>query len=280
MSTATSHQYKHPHPAVAVDLCIFTLGEGSRLELLLVERGVEPFKGHWALPGGFVRMEEDLAEAAQRELEEETGLSQAYIEQVATFGKPDRDPRERVISVAYYAIVRGLTSAVRPGSDAAKTRWCPVDELPPLAFDHKEIIAAARVKLIDKVRRTSIALQFLPGEFTLSELQALYENIGGEPIDKRNFRKWAAESSLIKDTGRQRRGMQHRPAKLFRSASRGVMQVSGVAGALPESAEVVERKENAALDLSYRRGYQDALNALQAEVSTAQRSLLKDLKRG
>jgi 8-oxo-dGTP diphosphatase len=216
MTRQLPYCYKHPHPAVAVDLVIFTLRDDS-LHLLLIERGAAPFRGQWALPGGFVRINENLPDAAQRELREETGLSQGYLEQVGAFGKPDRDPRERVISIAFFAIISADKVALHAGSDAHRVEWRPCSDLPPVAFDHREIIEAARLMLADKINRTTIALQCLPPEFTLTELQRVFEAVRGELIDKRNFRKWAESLSFIKETGKMRRGAQHRPAALYKA---------------------------------------------------------------
>jgi 8-oxo-dGTP diphosphatase len=210
------HSYKHPHPAVAVDLAIFTLRE-CRAHVLLIERGREPFKGKWALPGGFVRIDEDLIEAAYRELSEETGVSDAYLEQIGAFGAPARDPRERVISIGYFAVLASNALEVRAGGDAAVAQWWPLKRLPALAFDHAEILARARHALTQKLTATEIALLFLPAEFTLTELQQVHEAILGEPLDKRNFRKWAAGQPYLKSTGRMRSGAAHRPAALYRA---------------------------------------------------------------
>ena len=210
-----TYSYRHPHPAVAVDVAIFTVRE-QRLEVLLVERGVEPYKGSWALPGGFVRIHEDLLAAAARELKEETGVEGAYLRQVGAFGAPGRDPRERVISIAYFAILSSETIALEASTDAAAAKWCPFTALPRLAFDHKEIVAAAHRALVDELSNSLIAFQFLGDEFTLTELQQVHEAIRGEPLDKRNFRKWIAAVGTVRATGRLRRAGQHRPAELYR----------------------------------------------------------------
>lgn len=209
------YSYRHPHPAVAVDVVIFTVRE-QRLEVLLIERGVEPYKGLWALPGGFVRIQEDLLAAAMRELKEETGVEGAYLRQVAAFGAPSRDPRERVISIAYFAILSAETIALKASTDAAAARWWPFPALPPLAFDHEEIVAAAHRALVEELSASLIAFQFLGDEFTLTELQQVHEAIRGEPLDKRNFRKWIAALGTVRPTGRVRRTGQHRPAEVFR----------------------------------------------------------------
>jgi len=275
MKTDRLYSYKYPHPAVAVDIAIFTLRD-SALNVLIVERGVKPFAGMWALPGGFVRMEEDLAAAAYRELREETGLTQAYIEQLGAFGRPDRDPRERVISVAFVAIIPSDQIELVAGSDAKGVRWCPIDELPELAFDHAEIVAAARERVADKVRRSTIAVQFLPSEFTLTELQSVYEAIRGESIDKRNFRKWASTLAYLKPTGRRRHGGQHRPAALYRATRHTLLALPETGSDTGEDSE--SRSEARATAAAYRRGFQDALSAFEKAMTQARKSLMQALK--
>jgi 8-oxo-dGTP diphosphatase len=274
MSKQLPYCYKYPHPAVAVDIAIFTLRDNT-LNVLIVERGVEPFAGMWALPGGFVRMDEDLAVGAYRELREETGLTQAYIEQLGAFGRPDRDPRERVISIAFVAIIPSDQLELVAGSDARGVRWCQVGDVPNLAFDHAEIVTAARVRIADKVKRTTIAVQFLPSEFTMSELQAVYEAIRGEIVDKRNFRKWASALSYLKPTGKFRHGGQHRPAALYRATTDAVITMPDVGG---ESADRSETGSDArSLKDAYRRGYQDGVTALERATIDTRKSLLKSL---
>jgi 8-oxo-dGTP diphosphatase len=216
---AHPYAYRHPHPAVTVDVVIFTV-RVHRLELLLIKRGVQPFKGFWALPGGFVRSDEDLAAAAVRELREEAGIDGAFLQQVGAFGKPDRDPRERVISVAFYAVIPATALILTAGSDAAEARWWPFATLPQAAFDHKEIIAAAHSAVVDDLAHSSVAYQFLAPEFTLTELQQVHEAIRGHSLDKRNFRKWITALGTIRPSGRIRRGGPHRPAELFRLRAR------------------------------------------------------------
>ena len=218
------YSYQYPHPALTVDIVIFTIRDG-RLQLLLIRRGGEPYRGNWALPGGFVEMDEGLEQAARRELEEETGVSAAYLEQLYTFGRPDRDPRERVITVAYYALIPSDKLQLRAASDAEAVGWFAMDNLPELAFDHDEILAMAYRRLLAKLDYSTIALQFLPAEFTLSELQAVYEAIQGAPLDKRNFRKWIVAKGLIEETGEERRDGAHRPARLYRLTRPGDLAI-------------------------------------------------------
>jgi 8-oxo-dGTP diphosphatase len=272
MADKQTHQYKHPHPAVAVDLVIFTLREDG-LHILLIERGVAPFLGSWALPGGFVQIDEGLLEAAQRELREETGLSQGYLEQVGAFGDPNRDPRERVISIAFFAIISADAVALQAGSDARRVSWQSIDQLPTLAFDHRLIIDGARAKLADKINRTTIALEFLPPEFTLTDLQQVFEAVRGEAVDKRNFRKWVESLSFIKPTGRTRRGGQHRPASLFRSNTKALLPAPNL---LPEVAASGTTVDGAAVAAAaYRKGFQEALSAMHRSVVDAEKALLK-----
>lgn len=218
-----AYTYTYPHLAVTTDVVIFTLRE-ERLQLLLIERGIAPFEGSWALPGGFVGGDEPLDACARRELEEETGLADVYLEQLYTFGRPDRDPRERVITVAYYALIPSSRLALQAASDAASVAWFDIDALPPLAFDHEEIVALALQRLRAKLDYSTLAFQFLPNTFTLSDLQRVYEIILGEAIDKRNFRKWVLALDQIVETGAYREGA-HRPAKLYRMRDPGAVEI-------------------------------------------------------
>jgi 8-oxo-dGTP diphosphatase len=202
-----------PKPSVTVDVVIFTLREDD-LQVLLVKRRDAPFAGRWAIPGGFVRMHEALEEAARRELEEETGLRDVYMEQLYTFGDPKRDPRGRVITVAYFALVP-TPLAVQAGSDAADARWWSMYRLPPLAFDHAKILDYALTRLRYKLEYTAVGFQLLPASFTLSELQKAYEIILGIALDKRNFRRKILEAQIIEETGEQRSG-EGRPAMQYR----------------------------------------------------------------
>jgi 8-oxo-dGTP diphosphatase len=213
--TKGRYSYQYPHPAVTVDCAIFGLAEG-KLKLLLIQRDLEPFAGSWALPGGFIRMDEDLEAAARRELEEETGVRKVFIEQLGAFGKPGRDPRERVITVAWWAIVNLYEHPVKADTDARNAAWFPVDELPPLAFDHRDILAAALASLRGKVRLEPLAFEFLPRKFTLTQLQRFYETVLGEPLDKRNFRKKALSYGILGELEEYETGVAHRAARLYR----------------------------------------------------------------
>ncbi len=213
----------HHYPDVAVDMVIFTVG-GDDLAVLLVRRRGEPFAGRWAIPGGFVEEDESLDAAAARELREETGVADVYLEQLYTFGEPHRDPRGRVISVAYYALLRHPPAATA-GDDAADARWFPLRGLPPLAFDHAEILDYALSRLRAKVEYTNIVYSLLPDLFTLTELQRVYEIILGRALDKRNFRKKIGSLDLVEPTGGVRRDGAHRPARLYQFRSREPMIV-------------------------------------------------------
>lgn len=207
--------YEYPRAALAVDGVVFGFDEGE-LKVLLIQRGLEPFKGRWALPGGFVRVEETLEEAARRELEEEAGLSHVFLEQLFTFGALERDPRERVVSVAYFALVKLSDHRARASTDATEARWFPISETPKLAFDHAQILGAALERVKNKVRYEPIGFELLPPEFTLSQLQHLYEAILGTELDKRNFRKKVLGFGLLVALKEKRLTGAHRPAQLFR----------------------------------------------------------------
>lgn len=209
------YTYQYPHPAVTVDLVVFGLDDGE-LKLLLIRRGLEPFRGNWALPGGFIKMDETLETSARRELEEETGVRDLYLEQLGTFGDPGRDPRERVITVAYFAIVNLFDHPVKADTDADEARWWPVSSLPTLAFDHDRIIAQALERLRGKVRYRPLVFEFLPARFTLTQLQSLYEIILGEVLDKRNFRKKILATGLLIPLDEVLEGVAHRAPQLFR----------------------------------------------------------------
>lgn len=210
-----SYTYRHPRPALTVD-CVVLAFEAGALSILLVRRGVAPFEGSWALPGGFMHMDETLEEAARRELREETGLGSVYLEELKTFSRVDRDPRDRVVSVAFVALVRGRSARVRQGSDAAEARWFSLRELPPLAFDHAEILEVARERLRTRLRTRPIGFELLPERFPLRALQELYEAVLGASVDKRNFRKRVLALGVLEDTGALEEGVHHRAATLYR----------------------------------------------------------------
>src|SRR5215469_10961012 len=208
------HTYQFPRAALTVDCVVFGFDE-SELKVLLIQRGLEPFKDRWALPGGFVRVDETIDEAARRELDEEAGLKNVFLEQLYTFGAVNRDPRERVVSVTHYALVKMSDHRAKAATDAANAEWFPVSKVPKLAFDHGDILATALERLKAKVRYEPIGFELLPPKFTLSQLQHLYEAVLETELDKRNFRKKVLGFGLLlplKDT--QMTG-RHRPAQLF-----------------------------------------------------------------
>jgi len=207
--------YRFPRAALTVDCVVFGFGEGE-LKVLLIQRALEPFKGRWALPGGFVRIDEALDAAARRELEEEAGLKDVFLEQLYTFGGVDRDPRERVVSVAYYALVKLSDHRAKAATDAANAEWFPVSKTPRLAFDHAEILATALTRLKGKVRYQPIGFELLPPKFTLSQLQHLYESVLETELDKRNFRKKVLSFGLLVALQETQMAGPHRPAQLFR----------------------------------------------------------------
>ena len=219
-----TYTYRYPHPAVTTDIVIFTIRQ-DELKVLLIKRALPPFYSAWALPGGFINLEESLEEGARRELEEETGVKGVYLEQLYTFGRPDRDPRERVITVAYYALIPTDKIEIRAASDAEGVGWFGLQELPKLAFDHDQILDMAHRRLAAKLDYSTIAFQFMPKVFTLTELQDVYEVILREPVDKRNFRKRILSFNLLKQTGKERKDGAHRPAKLYRVIDRKRIEI-------------------------------------------------------
>ncbi|WP_293465622.1 NUDIX domain-containing protein [Phenylobacterium sp.] len=209
--------YDYPHPAVAADIAVFTLRRGA-LNVLLIERGEPPHKGAWALPGGFLQPDEELDDCARRELLEETGVDAELLLHFGNFSAPHRDPRERVISVAYLALLPSDELRLEASTDAAQARWFPVDDLPPLAFDHDEILGRALGALSSQARRISPLFALLPGRFTLSQLQGAYEAVIGEDVEKRNFRKMVSALECVRETDDFAHGA-HRPARLYEPAA-------------------------------------------------------------
>jgi 8-oxo-dGTP diphosphatase len=215
---------QYERPSVTVDVVIFALVDND-LQVLLVRRKYSPFAGVWAIPGGFVRMNESLEEAAMRELAEETAVTDVYIEQLYTFGDPQRDPRTRVITVAYFALVPHHVIQHRPGDDAAETSWFSMSTLPPLAFDHEEILNYALQRLRYKLEYTAVGFELLPDVFTLTELQHAYEIILGEKLDKRNFRRKILAAEILEETGRKKKEAEGRPATLYRYRRDAIAEV-------------------------------------------------------
>ena len=204
-----------PRPSVTVDVVIFTVRD-KRLTLLLIQRKGSPFEGHWALPGGFVRPEETLEGAARRELAEETGVTDVFLEQLRAFGDPGRDPRTWVITVAHTALIPSDRLVLRADTDAADAHWFPLADLPgPLAFDHQTILDYALMSLRARLEKDlHVARALLPTRFTLTQMQEIYEILLGRPYDKRNFRKWVLGTGSLAATDQEQRG-QHRPALLY-----------------------------------------------------------------
>ena len=209
------YAYKHPKPSVAVDCVVFGLDDAQKLKVLLIQRGVTPYQDKWALPGGFVRLDESIEAAAVRELKEETGIDKVFLEQLYTFGEVDRDPRDRVITVAYYALINIREYIVKAQTDAKNAEWFFVERLPTLAFDHEKILEIAKQRLKGKLRYQPIGFELLPAKFTLTQLQRLYETVLEEKIDKRNFRNKILKMKLLVDIGEMQAGVSHRPAKLY-----------------------------------------------------------------
>lgn len=207
--------YEHPRAALAVDCVVFGLDE-TDLKILLIQRDLDPFRGRWALPGGFLRLDETIDQAARRELREETGLDQVFLEQLATFGDLDRDPRERVVTVAHYALVRLSDHRVQAATDARDAAWFAIDDLPTLAFDHDRILTQALARLQGKVRWQPIGFELLPQKFSLTRLQRMYEIILERPLDKRNFRKKALALGILEELDEVEQDVAHRAARLYR----------------------------------------------------------------
>lgn len=206
---------EYPRYSVTTDIVLFTVQQ-EQLQVLLIKRGIAPFKGQWALPGGFLKADEDLEACARRELEEETGARDCYLEQLYSFSAIGRDPRERVISVAYFALVRPNQVELKSGTDAAAAQWTPALGHPRLAFDHDQIIAKALERLAAKLDYSTIAFQLLPERFTMREVHAVYQAILGVPLDRRNFyKKMLAAGDLLETKDRRVEGA-HRPATVYR----------------------------------------------------------------
>jgi len=206
-------QEKYEKPSVTVDIVIFTI-KNRNLEILLVKRNLEPFKNQWAIPGGFVRIEESLDSAAKRELQEETGVKDVYLEQLYTFGSPKRDSRGRVITVAYMALINSDKLVLEASTDVSEAKWFSIREVPALAFDHLEILSYALKRLKWKFEYTTVAFSLLPKEFTISQIQAIYEIVFDKEFDKRNFAKKLLSINILKEEG-VRREVSHRPPMLY-----------------------------------------------------------------
>ena len=206
--------YKYPHPAVTVDCVIFGF-DGKSLRILLIERGLEPFKGSWALPGGFVRIDETVEEAAIRELFEETNVKGVYMSQLSVFSQVDRDPRERVITVAFYALVKPSDHDVIRGDDATNAQWFGLDDYPSLVFDHEQIVKAAFSQLQRNFRAGNVGLEMFEDKFSISQLYTLHSLVTRQDIDRRNFYKKMTSYEYIEPTSEKMRETPHKPSQLF-----------------------------------------------------------------
>ena len=220
-----TYTYDYPRPSVTVDCVVFGFDEGD-LKVLLIRRDLDPHRGKWALPGGFVNMDEGLDDAALRELREETGIPKLYLEQLYTFGAPERDPRGRVISVAYYALVKLADYRVTASTYASEVAWFAVSDAPSLAFDHDEILDTAIKRLKGKVRYQPIGFELLPTKFTLSQLQHVYEAILEQPLDKRNFRKKILGTEMLIELDEIEQDVAHRAARLYKFDDRKYRQLA------------------------------------------------------
>ena len=199
---------------IAVDVVLFTIQDGT-LKVLLVKRQHTPYRGAWALPGGLVGPEESVDDAALRELHEETNIGNIYLEQLYTFGEPMRDPRGRVISVAYYALVNWQQFQLKAKQRVSEASWFPVKKLPPLAFDHQRIVDYALERLRNKINYTTVGFQLLSRQFTLTELQSSYEVLLSRRLDKRNFRRKMLQLGILKGTRDFKANGRQRPARLY-----------------------------------------------------------------
>ncbi len=202
-------------PVLTTNIVVFTLRD-EQLKLLLIRRRNAPFEGCWSLPGGVVGTDEDVEANAMRKLEDSTGLSGIYLEQLYTFSAPERDPRERVISVAYYALVASKRLQLRTDEDSEGVGWYSLNELPELAFDHAQMVDTAHQRLAAKLDYSTIAFQFMPELFTLSDLQNVFQIILNRDLDKRNFRKRMRAMEQIRQTSQVQKTGSHRPARLYR----------------------------------------------------------------
>jgi len=211
------YTYQYPRPSVTVDCVVFGLDLANEdLKILLIQRKRDPFAGLWAFPGGFVEEKETLEQSAKRELQEETGISRLYLEQLYTFGDPGRDPRGHTVTVAYYALVKLSDHTPKAADDAKAVDWFSVSKPPKLAFDHAKILKVALQRLRAKVRYQPIGFELLPAKFTLSQLQRLYEIVLERPLDKRNFRKKILGMGLLIDLKETQKDVAHRAAQLYR----------------------------------------------------------------
>lgn len=221
------HTYDYERPGLTVDCVIFGLDlDEEALKVMLVERDIEPFAGTWAIPGGFVHPDETLEAAALRELREETGISEVFLEQLYTFGAPGRDPRGWIVSVAHYALVSPDQHAVAAASDTRRAVWFPVSDLPRLAFDHEEMMGVALARLRGKLTYAPVGFELLPEKFTIKQLQKLYEIVLGQKLDNRNFRKKIFGMDVLRELPETQQNVPHRAARLYKFDARKYRQLS------------------------------------------------------
>lgn len=207
------YTYKYPHPALTTDCVIFGF-DGTKLQVLLVKRGINPYKDQWALPGGFVREDETCEQCAERELKEETGLTATFMEQFHVYSEPKRDPRERVVTIAFYALVQ--IQEVNGGDDAAEAAWFTIDKVPSLAFDHDKIFRMALNTLRERIHFKPIGFELMPEKFTLKQLQNLYEAILNVTFDRSNFSKKMHHLNMLIQLDEKVWPTPKREANLFR----------------------------------------------------------------
>ena len=205
--------HKYEKPSVTADIVIYTI-QNNELKILLVKRGIEPFKNKWAIPGGFVRIHESLEDAAKRELEEETGVKDVYLEQLYSFGDPKRDPRGRVITVAYMALINSEKIKLKAATDVSEVQWFSIKKIPQLAFDNKKILDYSLKRLKWKFEYTTVAFSLLPKKFTISEIQNIYEIVFNRQFDKRNFAKKVLSLDILKEE-EIKKDVSHRPPMLY-----------------------------------------------------------------
>lgn len=209
------YSYEYPRPAVTTDCVIFGF-DGEELKVLLIERAIEPYKDQWALPGGFIALDESADACARRILQKETGLEDIYLEQLYTFSGVNRDPRYRVISIAYYALVKLADYATKAGIDTTEVKWFKISEVPRLAFDHHQILQVAQERLKGKIKYQPIGFELLPEKFTLPELHSLYETVLQTSLDRRNFRKKMLSYDFLVDLSEVKQVTRSRAPKIYR----------------------------------------------------------------
>lgn len=215
MEQQEKYSYEYPRPAVTTDCVIFGF-DGGELKVLLIERAIEPYKGCWALPGGFLEMEESADDCARRILQKETDLTNIYLEQLYTFSDIKRDPRFRVVSIAYYALVKMSDFQTKAGMDTSNIKWFNLSEVPELAFDHNRILATAQERLKGKIKYQPIGFELLPERFTLPDLHRLYEIVLQTQLDRRNFRKKMLSFGLLVDLDEVKQDVPNRAPKIYR----------------------------------------------------------------